>query len=289
VKKKYAFSLAALLAASAMNAGVVYADEKVETPIATSAAAISTTGAPFVEGHKFVAPQNSFARPNTRESEKMAEILGTSAAIERGAKPIAAAGMPKGDNASTAKERGSDITPSFVASDLYRGLGSIFQYTNDGAPDRNRACGQAAVATILTYYSIKPRDTGYTVINDVYKRYGPDIAFGILGTSWQQVGRALTGYGVPFNWYTGEAGLKNALNLYKPCIVMLDVGTIPEEGWGWGGHWVVAYGYDRKNVYLTNWNGSDGGKCTWAAFNKAWNGQLAKANGTANMFMCPKG
>lgn len=246
---------------------------------------------PKVLGHKFVEPKNVFPKPNTREGERTMEVLTTSASIERGAKPDAKAGMPQVDKN---KERGDSITPTLGAAARYVGLGEIFQYTNDGAPDRSKACGQAAIATILTYYNIKPRDTGDSVINEIYGRYKPDIAWGILGTSWQQMGRALRGYGVPYNWYSGEAGLKNALNLYKPCIVMLDVGAMPEEGWGWGGHWVVAYGYDQSNIYLTNWNGdshnyADGGKCTWTAFRKGWNAQLAKANGTANMFLCPKG
>jgi hypothetical protein len=244
-----------------------------------------------VEGHKFVEPHNSLRQPNTREGEKTMEMLTTSAAVDRDS-PKVTRGMPQGE--AKPKERGNSILPGFATGVTYYGTGGIFQYTNDGTPDTNRACGQAAIATILTYYGIKPKDTGYSVINEVYSRYGPDIAWGILGTSWQQMGRALSGYGVPYNWYSGEAGLRNALNQSKPCIVMLDVGAIPEEGWGWGGHWVVAYGYDAYNIYLTNWNGDaqgydDGGKCTWTAFRKAWTAQLARANGTANYFICPKG
>ena len=281
MQAKHFLGVAALVAISATNAGHVRADEKSDNKTEVTA-----SKAPFVEGHKFVEPRNSFPRPNTRESQKMMDILTTSAAIERGATPEVKTGLPQSD---TPRERGWDINPSFNTKDLYRGLGSIFQYTNDGAPNKDVACGQAAIATILTHYGLKPRDTGYTVINDVYKRYGPDNFFGTLGTSWQQMERALRGYGVPFNWYSGESGLRNALSQYKPCIIMLDVGAIPEEGWGWGGHWVVAYGYDKKYIYLTNWNGNDGGKCTWAAFNKAWMGHLAQVNGTVVKFICPKG
>lgn len=249
---------------------------------------------PQIEGHKFVEQVNPLREPNTPEGWKTFGVLTTSASIERGASPDVKKGMPQGQ-APTTRERGAPISPDYNTRDgALRGLGSIFQYTNDGMPSTKTTCGQAAIATILTHYNIKPRDTGYTVVNDVYRRFAPDIAWGNLGTSWQQMNRALSAYGVPYNWYSGEAGLKNALNLYKPCIIMLDVGAIPEEGWGWGGHWVVAYAYDNNHIYLTNWNGNsqkyaDGGKCTWAAFRKAWNAQLARYNGTANMFICPKG
>ena len=281
--KKYLLGAAAVLLST--SAATMARSDEAKTDTAAKPAG------PVVEGHKFVAPHNALPKPNTREAQKTVEMLTTSQAVEAGS-PDAKAGAPQG--VAKAKERGSQIYPGFSTGVTYYGLPGIFQYTNDGAQDKNRACGQAAVATILTYYGIKPKDTGYSVIREIYSRYSPDIAFGILGTSWQQIGRALNGYGVPYNWYSGEAGLKNALNQSKPCIIMLDVGAIPEEGWGWGGHWVVAYGYDAYNIYLTNWNGNpqgyaDGGKCTWTAFRKAWNAQLARANGTANMFICPKG
>lgn len=249
------------------------------------------SGGPKLEGHKFIMPENTLRKPNTREAERTMEILTTSASIERGAQPIVSKDLPESEGV---KERGQSITPVYYTGSVYRGLGEMFQYTNDGAPDRKRACGQAAIATILSHYNVKSRDTGYSLINEIYRRYGPDIAFGILGTSWQQMERALSGYGVPYSWYSNEASLKNRLDNYRPCIVMLDVGAMPDEGWGWGGHWVVAYGYDNANVYLTNWNPSssgqwDGGKCSWTAFRKGWYGQLAIANGTHGKFICPKG
>lgn len=242
-------------------------------------------------GHRFVEPRTSLPLPRN-EAERAAAALRVTSAAKTG-KPVAP-GAKEFPVTVENRTRGFRTTARYTSAG-FTGQPSIFQYTNTGMPTTNNSCGQAAIATILTYYRVKPQDTGYTVVREIYSRFGPDIAGGIMGTSWQRMGSALRGYGVPANWYGGEAGLKNAISLNKPCLVMLDVGAMPEEGWkSWGGHWVVAYGYDNDNVYLTNWNPgpsgySDGGKCSWAAFRKGWNTWLTQSNGTPNMFLCPNG
>jgi hypothetical protein len=156
---------------------------------------------------------------------------------------------------------------------------SIFQYTNDGAKNKDTACGQAAIATLITALRVKAPDTGSALIREVESNYPQDNALGNAGTSWQQMEKALHGYGLKTYWATGEAELKEYLRAGYPAAVMLDVGRIPQYGFHWGGHWVVAYAFDDGNIYLTNW-GYDGTTCSWGAFSAAWNTWLTNANGT---------
>lgn len=166
------------------------------------------------------------------------------------------------------------------------GVPQIFEYTNRGAPDYDTACGQAAVCTLLTFRRVFAPDTSGRRITEVYRRYGPDVAWGWLGTSRQRMDEALRGYGVSGDWQAGEDALRATLRQNKPCLLLLDIGTIPDEGFRpVGGHWTVAYAYDSRYVYLTNWPRD--GRCTWANLRKSWNTWLTQANGTPNRFLCP--
>lgn len=259
------------------------------TPLHSALAQVAKSAAsgPKVTGSKFVMPQTTLPRPVTQKQKMAMALKVTSAAkthkiVSLPARP----GLPKG------KTRGNTEAPlNFPAG--YTGLTSIYQFTNDDFPNRNIACGPAAVATIVNKYG--SYSSTPPLPSQIWYKYPPDVALGIMGTSNDRLVQAINGYGIPGNWYSGEAGLKNALSLKKPCIVMLDVGAISEEGWKvWGGHWTVAYAYDNTNIYLTNWNPDshgtwDGGKCTWAAFRKAWNTWLTQTNGRPNQFYCPNG
>lgn len=156
---------------------------------------------------------------------------------------------------------------------------SIFQYTNDGAKHKDTACGQAAIATLITAWGVKAPDNGSALIREVESNYPQDVALGNAGTSWQQMEKALNGYGLKTYWLTGEAELKEYLKAGYPVVVMLDVGRIPQYGFTWSGHWVVAYAFDYGNIYVTNWN-LDGTTCSWGSFSAAWNTWLTNASGT---------
>jgi hypothetical protein len=159
---------------------------------------------------------------------------------------------------------------------------NIFEYTNDGARNRATACGQAAIATLLTAWGVKSADTGNTLIREIESRYPQDVAFGNLGTSWQRMEQALKGYGLKTFWTKGLGELMNYVKAGYPAAVMLDVGRIKVPGFeGWGGHWVVAYALDNNNIYLTNWGG-DGTTCSWKDFNTAGHTWLTTANGTTD-------
>src|SRR5262249_14320712 len=82
-----------------------------------------------------------------------------------------------------------------------------------------------------------------------------------------QVERICRAYDVPLREVDGEDELRVLLAAGQPVIVML--GVSGGKFWGIdlpGGHWMVAYGYDDTNVYLTNQ-----GKMTWDEFRAGWN------------------
>lgn len=173
----------------------------------------------------------------------------------------------------------------------FAGLWSIYQQDNF-APgvDSSRSCGQAAVATMLTYYGKMPQDDSGGTVTQVWNSYPPNVPGD--GTNWDQVQNAMVGYGMSTYWGTGLAEMKTWLKTGQPVILMVDVGAVGPK---WGAHWIVAYAYDSGGIYVTNWNGFGtkySGHITNAELKKAWGndpnpnvGWIVKGAGVANRFL----
>lgn len=248
------------------------------TPRAVSLAELSQQ-----EGIGFVAPRNTWALPakGSERSAALARVTQPPRTRGQAQKLVVTRGLP------TAPKRQLAVANPKSLPAGYRGLGVFVPYSNEGAPDPDRASGQAAIASIVQFYKQALYNSATRPVVEIFNKYPPDIKQGIQGTSWQQMKHALSEENLTTRWYHGEAALKSAVAQNMPSIVLLDVSALPQEGWKtWGNHWTVVYAYDREGVYLSNWPGD--GKCTWGAFKKAWNSDLTKAAGTANLLLCPE-
>ena len=161
----------------------------------------------------------------------------------------------------------SFVTPDAIAA--YRGLGSMFEYTNGDGECTRTNCGQAAAATLLTFCGkFEPsEDKACHIMAAIERHHPPDNLGGLFGTSRRRVTQICRAFGVRVRPVEGESTLRAQLDLRRPVIVMLGVSA--GKFWKWdlpGGHWMVAYGYDPDHVYLTNW-----GKMTWQEFRAGWN------------------
>jgi hypothetical protein len=151
----------------------------------------------------------------------------------------------------------------------YHGLGSIFEYTNDDGNWVRTNCGQAAALTLLTHYRKLPTDAqrARQIFARLEEHYPPDNLGGYLGTSRRQVTHICRKHGLPVVTISGMAELQESLAAERPVMVMLGVPAgrflslfdLP------GGHWMVAYGFDRDFVYLTNY-----GRMPWDEFLAGW-------------------
>lgn len=160
------------------------------------------------------------------------------------------------------------VLPEQRTQPLFHGVASIFEYTNHDGQRCRTNCGQAAAATLLTYYRRLPADAdrACTIMADLERAHPPDNLGGLLGTSRRCVQRICRSFDLPLAAVEGADHLRRQINLQNPVIVMLGV----PGGRFWkvelpAGHWMVAYAYDPDYVYLTNW-----GRMTWPDFERGW-------------------
>ncbi len=158
------------------------------------------------------------------------------------------------------------IRPHDFKANHYRGLGQIFEFVNADGHFTRFNCGQAAACTLLTHHGkLKPEAE---IMPKVEREYPPDNLGGWLGTSRRRVEQVCRGFGVATEVIVGEAELRLSLELRRPVIVML--GRPGQKILGIKmpmGHWMVAYGFDDENVYLSNH-----GPMTWDEFRRGWHG-----------------
>jgi hypothetical protein len=150
----------------------------------------------------------------------------------------------------------------------FQGTCSIFEYTNyDGACVRAN-CGQAAAATLLTFHKKLPPELARatSVMAELEHQHPPDNVGGLFGTSRRRVERICRAFGLRLRVIEGEEALRTHLGYGNPVAVMLGISggrflkfDLP------AGHWMVAHGYDRDNIYLTNW-----GQMSWDEFRGGW-------------------
>jgi hypothetical protein len=162
----------------------------------------------------------------------------------------------------------------------YRGLDTIFAYTNYDGDLVPYNCGQAAACTFLTHYGKFDgvEEKAGEVMRAIEGEHPPDNLGGYLGTSRRRVERICRAFGMRVEEAEGETELRAHLNEQRPVIVM--VGVPGPKLWRWSlpaGHWMVAYGYDEQHLYLTNF-----GRMTWDQFRGGWRSivpRLIRMNG----------
>jgi len=171
------------------------------------------------------------------------------------------------------------IFPEGADPATYRGLPSLYEFINSDGEFRKYNCGQAAACTLLTHCRVFPGDhspeTARGIMITVEDFHPPDNAGGWLGTSRRRVERICRTAGVPIEEVDGEADLRTHLDNLQPVMVMCGIDG-PKLFGRWfapAGHWMVAYGYDEKNIFLTNWSGPS---MTWAEFRRCWNSVVSR-------------
>jgi hypothetical protein len=161
------------------------------------------------------------------------------------------------------------VYPEIAPAAEYRGLPSIFEFTNadGGRPVVN--CGYAAAATLLTFYGrISPAaESPRRIMRKLEGEHPPDNLGGIFGSSRRRVTRIFRRLGVPILQIGGETVLRESLCRGQPAIVLVGVcaAVIFNQIELPGGHWTVAYGFDSDSIYLTNY-----GSMPWERFRRAW-------------------
>jgi hypothetical protein len=161
------------------------------------------------------------------------------------------------------------ILPTGADPNSYRGLPSLYEFVNsDGALTRYN-CGQAAACTILSHFDAISGDA-CSLMTAVEEAHPPDNLFGWLGTSRRRVERICEAYGVVLEEIYGEDAVRGALAENRPVAMMVQVPG--PRVWRWqvpAGHWMVAYGFDDRQVFLSNYHAPG---MPWDDFLRAWNG-----------------
>lgn len=203
-------------------------------------------------------------------------------------------------SALNSPSRGNEIISKYTGA---QGRSSIWQWVNSDGQYQDTNCGQAAMATILTYWkwsTFTPNTTPNTVRRIEMANLGPDVPafnqdnqwkinFGGGGTSpWRMQSIADA---ARFNYYWGFGATKMEEHIRNkwPVVVLLDVangkaGTPQTFNTDLGYHWVVVFAYDRKNYYCTNWAG---GTCAVpkGTFKKGWASGVQTIFGIREGFM----
>ena len=168
----------------------------------------------------------------------------------------------------------------------YYGICTIAEFKNNDFPIMATACGQAAAVTALWHAGLNVTYKDPAALAQQFYQYAPPkitIAGLVekkndLGTDWRQIENGLNAYskqGIRYNWQKGKSALQNELRKGNTCLIMLDIGTLPQFDYKWGGHWVVAYGYDNGYVYVTNFKNN---RMSWDQLHKAWGGSFTEGH-----------
>jgi len=155
----------------------------------------------------------------------------------------------------------------------YSGVGRIFEYVNGDGKLSAWNCGQAAATTLLTHFGAVPPEDAAAALRAIEKRFPPDQGGGWLGSSRRRVTQICKAHGMKLRVVSGETALRRELDAGQPVIVMLGVSAGKFLGFDMpGGHWMVAYGYDERYVYLTNW----GEPMAWVEFRIGWRSWVSR-------------
>jgi Peptidase_C39 like family len=178
------------------------------------------------------------------------------------------------------------IHPTIADPSQYRGLEWIFEYTNQDGALATWNCGQAAAATFLTHHGAMDPLGAADNMAWLEKHHPPDQFAGWFGTGRRRIERIMRSFHLDLIEARGIGGIKEQLDRNNPVLLMLGMSHGKFLGVNLpGGHWMVAYGYDARNVYLTNgwpmsWHEVEAGWRSLAAIWIGMNGRgLAKRPG----------
>lgn len=175
------------------------------------------------------------------------------------------------------------ITPVDVFGN-YKGLASIVEYTNDDGGNVETCCAQAAAATMIGFID-QDQPPPIDMVHFLEEQFPPNVMFGRWGTSPAQVVRMLDAHGLKATGVLGIDGLMSSLSAGRPVLMLLGVPTEFLHLSFREPHWVVAWGMDDKDFYLTNY-----GKMTHRElFAFAWGDFLVRAVGMGMYgFVCER-
>ena len=160
----------------------------------------------------------------------------------------------------------------------YRGLPSLFGFENSDGELTKFNCGQAAACTLLNHFHAVPAvadgDAACALMEAVESAHPPDNLGGWFGTSRRRVERICLTHGIDLVEIDGEGELRSALVAGRPVAVMVQLAGSRFLRWQMpAGHWMVAYGFDDKQIYLSNYH--DAGM-PWDEFRRAWGGLVPR-------------
>jgi hypothetical protein len=171
----------------------------------------------------------------------------------------------------------STIHPDGADSATYRGLPALYEFVNADGQQRPYNCGQAAACTLFTFCeNASPGDAeaACALMSTIEEAHPPDNLFGWFGTSRRRVERICLSRGIELDEIEGEDQLRAALSAGRPVAMMVELPGKRILGWeAPAGHWMVAYGFDDKQIYLSNYHAP---AMPWDEFRKAWNGLVPR-------------
>jgi hypothetical protein len=169
------------------------------------------------------------------------------------------------------------IEPSDADAGSYRGLPSLYEFVNADGSLRKTNCGQAAACTLLAHCgaaAVADPEAAGALMAAVEEAHPPDNVFGWFGTSRRRVERICQAHGIDLEEVSGEDELRAALAAGRPVAVLVELpGPTVWRFRAPAGHWMVAYGYDDRQVFLSNF-GSPG--MPWDEFRRAWGGLVPR-------------
>jgi hypothetical protein len=166
----------------------------------------------------------------------------------------------------------SRIYPDGADPATYCGLPSVYEFINSDGEYRRFNCGQAAACSLLSFAGALVAEPdpalARTLMTAIEEANPPDNFGGWFGTSRRRVERICRRYGIELDVVAGEEELRASLAACRPAIVML--GTEGPRVLRWrapAGHWMLAYGFDDSQIFLTNH--SEPGM-PWDEFRRGW-------------------
>ena len=237
----------------------------------------TTSQQPKVDGSQFQMPDPP--QPKATRNELMRQV----------ALDILQVLLTPRDKTPRQRLRGEEINLCGIQG--YKGRCNIYQFTNTDFPGTSNSCAQAALATAMWAVGINNKYPSQAVLTkNVWANVPPKITLGnmvqvqgSLGTDWRELNKGLDHYskdGIKYAWVEGIPGIKKYLDMEKPVIIMLDAGTLPQFNYKWwAGHWVTAFAYDSKYIYVSNFPEN---RMTWGELENAYKkGTLAIGHGTS--------
>jgi hypothetical protein len=180
------------------------------------------------------------------------------------------------------------ILPYGADPESYQGLPTLYEFVNSDGSLTRFNCGQAAACTLLAHCgaaTVADVETACSLMGAIEEAHPPDNFGGWFGTSRRRVERICHAHGIQLEEVSSEAELRAALVADRPVAVLVQLPG--PKVWGFRipvGHWMVAYGYDEDQIFLTNY---DSPGMPWDDFRRAWGGLLGRFMSMRNTGLVP--